>query len=119
MKKYLLSLFFSLIATVALAQQGLPSYQYTHITTATTTVIKGNASTGAAASGVLHTLCLNNPNAGSTVTIYDNTAGSGNVIAIITASTTSIGCFIFDTKFITGLTIVTAAGSQDITVSWQ
>ena len=52
-------------------------YSYKNITTDATTVVKYG-------SGVLHTITFNNPVATETVTIYDNTAGSGAKIGEIT-----------------------------------
>jgi hypothetical protein len=74
-----------------------------YISTATTTTVKSGP-------GVLHTIVLTETAAG-TITIYDNTAGSGTVIAVLKAS---IGenTFVFDRIFSTGLTIVTAAASK-------
>lgn len=75
----------------------------TYISTATTTVVKNGA-------GVLHTIVVTETAAG-TITVYDNTAASGTIIAVLKAS---IGenTFTFDRAFSTGLTIVTAAASK-------
>lgn len=78
-----------------------------NITTATTTVVK----TGP---GVLVSVVLNETNAGA-ITIYDNTAASGTVIATIAASATGGSTFGYLCQFTTGLTVVTA-GADDITV---
>jgi hypothetical protein len=95
---------------------GPPSYviqqfNYTHITADTTTTIKSG-------SGVLHTICINNPTATAVLTAYDNTAASGTEIAIITESSTTQSCFTYDVAFTTGLTILTATATSDITISW-
>lgn len=87
-------------------------YRYTNITTQTTTVIK----TGA---GVLHTVCVNTQAATGTITIYDNTAGSGTKIGLATSVAGIPGCLTYDVAFVTGLTIVTATASPDVTVSWR
>jgi hypothetical protein len=91
-------------------------YNYTNITTLATTTVK----TGA---GILHLIQVNNPNAAAaTITVYDNTAGSGTKIATITtvASATAVPVpLVFDVVFSTGLTIVTATTALDITVSWK
>ena len=81
----------------------------TNITTATTTVIK----TGL---GVLVTLTLNETNAGS-ITIYDNTEGSGTKIATIAAGAAAGTAFPYLCQFTTGCTVVTA-GADDITVTY-
>ena len=85
-------------------------YSYSHITTDTTTTVKSGA-------GTLHAVCLNTIAATETITIYDNTAGSGTKIAVITeASGQSPGCLFYDVAFSTGLTLVTATAAGDITV---
>ncbi len=79
--------------------KGLGAY----ISTATTTTVKSGA-------GVLHTIVIGETAAGA-ITIYDNTAASGTIIAVLKAS---IGenTYTFDRAFTTGLTIVTAAASK-------
>jgi len=79
--------------------KGLGSY----IATATTTVVK----TGA---GVLHTIVVGETAAG-TITVYDNTAASGTIIAVLKASIVE-NTYTFDRAFSTGLTIVTGAASK-------
>ncbi len=84
---------------------------YSNIPTSTTTVVK----TG---SGLLHAININTIGTTSTVTVYDNTAGSGTKIA--TLSSVAQNCLIYDCKFTTGLTIVTAGGAPaDITVTYK
>ena len=82
-----------------------------HLTTAATTTLKLGA-------GNLHRIVLNNAG-GTLITIYDNTAGSGTVLAIIntpeTASAISLDYFI---PFAIGLTIVTT-GTWDLTVIYE
>ncbi len=95
----------------AAAQQPLV-YAYANITTDTTTTLKS-------VSGFLHTICINTPAATGTVTIYDNTAGSGTKIGTITSFASVGGCFTYDVQFWTGLTIVTATATPDITVSFR
>lgn len=83
----------------------------TNIPTSTTTVVKSG-------SGFLHTLGINTIGTTSTVTVYDNTAGSGTVIGIYSSVATA--CFTLDCKFTTGLTVVTAgAAPANITVTWK
>lgn len=79
----------------------------TYISTATTTTIK----TGA---GILHTITVNGGTAG-TVIVYDNTAGSGTIIASFD-STNALATYTLNVAFTTGLTIVTGAATK-ITVS--
>ena len=81
-----------------------------NITTATTTVVK----TGP---GVLVSIVLNATNAG-TITVYDNTAGSGTKIATISAAAPAGASFGYLCQFTTGLTIVTAS-ADNITVVYS
>lgn len=87
---------------------GVPSFGFNNITTATTTTVKSG-------SGHLASITVNTTAAG-TITVYDNTAASGNKIATLPASAV-VGTYKYDLQFATGLTIVTAAAS-DITVSY-
>lgn len=86
---------------------------YAHIATATTTVVKSGA-------GSLHSIIVNTKGTvASTITAYDNTAGSGTVIAVIDSLTLS-GLFTYDIAFTTGLTLVTTGTvAPDITVSYR
>ena len=84
-------------------------FALTHISTATTTVIKN-------VPGFLHSVTINTTAIG-TITIYDNTAASGTVLAVIAASTLE-KTLTYNGVFNVGLTIVTAAAS-DITVSYR
>lgn len=85
--------------------------QYTHkyISTATTTAVKASA-------GDLKSITVGETAAGA-ITVYDNTAGSGTVIAVLKASVAE-GTYEFNVSFTTGLTIVTA-GASKITVSYR
>lgn len=84
-------------------------YSYSHIATNTTTVVKSTP-------GFLHSITVNTTAAGA-ITVYDNTAGSGTVIAILKSSVVE-GTYTFDVTCTTGITVVTAAAS-DITVSYR
>lgn len=83
-------------------------FQPAYISTATTTTVKSGT-------GRLHTITIGETAAGA-ITVYDNTAGSGTVIAVLKASIAE-QTFTFDVKFTTGLTIVTA-GASKLTVSY-
>ncbi|MEI7912719.1 MAG: hypothetical protein WCK77_24090 [Verrucomicrobiota bacterium] len=84
---------------------------YTHITTATTTVIK-------ASTGVLARVVVNTLGAGSILTIYDNTAGSGTVIAVMTTAIQTSQTF--DVACATGITVVSSLGTAaDLTIVWR
>ena len=107
---------------VVLLCMGAPAYAqsstgviYQNITTATTTTVKSTP-------GYIHTITINTQVASATITIYDNTAASGNKIGIITlpsAVTTSEPVTVtYDANFLVGLTIVTS-GATDISVSYR
>ncbi len=96
-------------------EQFLPASNFTYISTATTTVVKSGA-------GRLARIIIGTPIVSATITVYDNTAASGTVIA-----TLSIGSVItgdqpdpieFGCAFATGLTIVTS-GATLVTVIWD
>ena len=90
-----------------------PSYLYNNVTGQATATLK----TGA---GVLHTITFNTPVATETVTLFDNTAGSGTKIGTITVPASPMPVTLtYDVAFTTGLTIVTATASSDITVSYR
>src|SRR5579871_487213 len=84
---------------------------YAHIASNTTTTVKFGA-------GVLQSITINTKGASANVaTVYDNTAGSGTVIAVID-TTAGVVSLPFNVNFSTGLTIVTATGTApDITVA--
>jgi len=84
-------------------------YKFGNMTTATTTTHKSGA-------GYLHTITVNTGGVG-TITVYDNTAGSGTQIALITVGATTLITLTYDVAFATGLTIVTSA-VMNITVSY-
>lgn len=111
MRRLATVLFALLFAGSAFAQQP-DVYAYKNITTDATTTLKS-------APGYLHTVCINTPAATGTITIYDNTAGSGTKIGTITSFASINGCFIYDVAFWTGLTIVTATATPDITVTFR
>ena len=79
-----------------------------YISTATTTTVKSGT-------GRLHSIVITETAAGA-ITVYDNTAASGTIIAAFKASVVE-GTYTFDCKFTTGLTIVTA-GASKITVNY-
>lgn len=83
-----------------------PIYKY--IAGASTTIMKRGA-------GVLHTI-VNNDNAGSVI-VYDNTAGSGTIIAS-TDLTKALGTLAFKVTFNVGLTAVTT-GAVKVTFVYE
>jgi hypothetical protein len=85
-----------------------------NITDASTTVVR----TGP---GALMAIIVNAAVANGTITIYDNTAGSGTKIGTITYPATLLAnhnVFPYFCKVTTGLTIVTT-GTADITVVYK
>jgi hypothetical protein len=83
-----------------------------HINSNTTTTLKSGA-------GLLHSICINTKGAtANTATVYDNTAGSGTILAVID-TTAQVQTLLYDIQFSIGLTIVTATGTAaDLTVSF-
>lgn len=87
------------------------SGNYSHLAANGTTVLK-------AGPGVLHTVTINTAGATDTITLYDNTAGSGTKIATI--NSTQETTLVFNVRFSTGLTVVIAGTTApDVTISWQ
>lgn len=86
-------------------------FSYWHGNTAGTTTIK-------AAPGFLHRIIVGKAGSSSTVTVYDNTSASGNIIAVM--STDAQASIEFNVEFLTGLTIVVAGTTApDVTVSYR
>ena len=84
---------------------------YARISTATTTILKYGM-------GKLHKIILNNPT-NAAITLYDNTAASGTIIAILNPGNASTPIELeYNVPFQTGLTIVTA-GTPDMTVLYE
>jgi len=82
-----------------------------HLTTAATTVCKIGA-------GTLHRIVVNNAG-GTLITVYDNTAGSGTVLAVInTPATANCVTLEYGIPFFIGLTIVTT-GTWDLSVCYE
>jgi hypothetical protein len=87
---------------------------YAHLNSTGTTTIKSGA-------GILRRVVVNtNGSVSNTFTIYDNTSGSGTVIAAIDTVNGVSGHFEYNVAFSTGLTVVDATGaSADITVIYE
>ncbi len=87
---------------------------YAHLNSTGTTTIKSGA-------GILRRVVINTKgSASNTFTIYDNTSGSGTVIAAIDTVNGVLGHFEYNVAFSTGLTVVDATGtSADITVIYE
>jgi len=84
-------------------------FSYSYISSATTTTVKSGA-------GFLNAITITEAVA-STIIVYDNTAGSGTIIASFVASA-GVGTYHFNVSFGTGLTIVTA-GASKLTTSYR
>jgi len=99
--------------TSYLAASAVGGYTYTHISTSTTTLIKGS-------SGTLHTISVNSKGTvASTITVYDSATASGTIIAIIDSLNLS-GSFRYDIAALTAITVVTTGTvAPDVTVSWK
>ncbi len=87
---------------------------YAHLNSTGTTTIKSGA-------GILRRVVVNTRGGiTNTLTIYDNTSGSGTVIAAIDTVNGVLGNFEYNVAFSTGLTVVNATGtSADITVIYE
>lgn len=87
-------------------------FSYTNIATNATTVVKS-------APGHLHCVIVNKYGGESTATVYDNSAGSGTLIATIdTSAAGPPGPFCYDGTTGVGLTVVTAGTvAANITVA--
>jgi hypothetical protein len=102
-----------LISTIA-GGEASDTFQYTNISSATTTTCKSGM-------GTLIRIVNNRKVANGVITVYDNTAGSGTVIATITNPATLLDnaqVFEYGVGFDTGLTIVTTA-ADNLTVVWR
>lgn len=87
-------------------------YNYTNISTATTTAA---IKTG---SGLLKAIVINSIGATATITVYDSLTGSGTKIASI-SGTLALGDIQYGVLFTTGLSVVTTGGTPpDITLVW-
>ena len=86
------------------ALEVLPTFpSFLNMATTVSTVVKSGA-------GTLHAIIINSTAAG-TITVYDNTAGSGTKIATLKASIVE-GTYTFNVKFGTGLYVIPAAASN-------
>ena len=87
---------------------------YAHLNSTGTTTIKSGA-------GILRRVVINTKgSASNTFTVYDNTSGSGTVIAAIDTVNGVSSHFEYNVAFSTGLTVVNATGtSADITVIYE
>ena len=91
-----------------------PDMTFQHINTASTTIVLNSSP------GVLkRVLVTSSGKTGAITTIYDNTAGSGEIIAVINTSSV-IGELPFDVTYDIGLTVVTSSlPPGDITIIYK
>lgn len=101
------------MAGVSLQASPSGGWAFSNISTSTTTTVKSGA-------GTFHLASVNTlGTVASTCTFYDNTAGSGTIIAIINSLTLS-GSFTYDIAFSTGLTVVTTGtAAPNLTVAYK
>jgi hypothetical protein len=100
---------------IAAGPSPLGWYSFLNITGQATTTLKSGT-------GILHTITVNTAAAGAaeTVTIFDSLSGSGTKIGTITVPSSAVPVTLtYDVQFATGLTIVTATASGDLTVSFK
>lgn len=108
----------NLVSEYVFAQPGSnrPSDQYVHVTGTTATVAKATA-------GNLHTISVNTGGAG-TISVFDLALASctgtpaTNVVAVITATATTLQTFTYDLNLLNGI-CVKASAAMDFTVALQ
>ena len=100
-------------STLAALNNKFNTNSFSNININTTSTVKSGA-------GVLKRIVVNKVGSSSnTCTIYDNTSGTGTIIATIDPVHTQM-VFEYDVVFTTGLTIVTATGTAaDLTIVYQ
>lgn len=103
----------TLVTALDYTIDNITSYPAGHSVSYISTISTTTAKSGA---GVLHTITVNGGTAG-TIIVYDNTAGSGTVLASFDA-TNALATYTFNATFTTGLTIVTAAATK-LTVTYR
>lgn len=94
-----------------------PGWSKANLVGAATTTVKSGA-------GVLHSIVINRSALSGTITIYDNTAGSGTKIGTITYGALTLLTdppisALYDASFSTGLTIVTVGANLDLTIMYR
>jgi hypothetical protein len=87
--------------------------KFVQLVGAATTTIKSG-------SGRIHTLCITNNGGGFSITIYDNTAGSGTqIISVTNGNVANETTYLLDAEFTTGLTAVLAGAANQCTITYQ
>lgn len=114
MKKFIIALALMFGSPACALPVAVPTYNYAHIATLATTVVK-------ASPGVLASICVNTKGATANVlTVYDNaSAASGTVIAVLD-TTSALGCYTYNVVTKNGIVVLTATGTAaDVTVAWR
>lgn len=111
MRRWLAVFLLSLALLSAEPASAIVTYQYTHISTNTTTVVRVGR-------GTLFAVVINTRGTtANTATIYDNVVGSGTVIGVID-TTASVGTILYNVRVDVGITVVTATGgAADLTIA--
>jgi hypothetical protein len=101
------------VATIYRLGELYTNEQYSHLTTAATTVLKYGA-------GKLHRIAVNDMVSATACTIYDNVTAGAPIIGVITPGAKAVQPFTmeYDLPFATGLTIVTT-GTWDLTIVYE
>jgi hypothetical protein len=86
---------------------------YKHVVNAATTTVK-------AGPGYLDRIVYNSGSSAATLTLYDNTAGSGTIIGVVTlsASENTPSAVVYNVTFSTGLVVV-STGTVDCTIVFR
>ena len=96
-------------------------FNFTHLNANGTTVLSAPQAGVGSAYAFLHSITINTKGAAANIcTVYNNSAGSGDVIAVLDTVNGQIQTMFYDVKCPAGLTIVLATGTAaDITVAWR
>lgn len=68
--------------------------------------------------GVVHSIALAAGSDAATATVYDETSGSGDVLAVVNAVTNNSACAVLDVAFGVGCYVVLAGTAPAVTVSY-
>ena len=94
----------------------MDAFNYTHIAANTTKVIIAALGAGVPPLGILGGVIVNNPGTSWVITLYDNGAASGTVIAVLNAATGYL--FGPPIRLTTGLTFAASGTAGDVTIAW-
>jgi hypothetical protein len=70
-------------------------------------------------SGVLHSVLLSAADADATATVYDETGGSGDVLAVVTSLQNASECAVLDVAFGVGCYVAISGTGAKVTVSYK